>query len=95
MIGEAIERALKTSMKNVSDLTDNLNLSYENKFGETISFKVDEHGNAYYNHSDIHSTEFEFYPTETRHFVVLDADEKEIFNLFETMAYIQRKNSIK
>jgi len=76
-----------------SELTNKLNLSFENKFGEIITFKVDNNGKPYFNHSDIHDSEFE--PTEKRYMYVLDEDEKSIFNLFETMAFIQKLTKIK
>lgn len=93
MLGTAIDRTLETYKKNVSELTNDNNLSYVNRFGETITFKVDDKGTPFYNHTDIHK-ENEFFPTETKIFVVLDEDEKAIFHLYETMALIQRKHKI-
>jgi hypothetical protein len=79
--------------KDIAELTNDINLSYVNKYGETITFKVDDSGTPFYNHTDIHKAN-EFIPTYTKMIVVLDEDEKAIFNLFETMAYLQKKNKL-
>jgi hypothetical protein len=86
----AIEKTLESFKKNVSDLTDDNNLTYVNKHGETITFKVNDKGTAFYNHTDMHE-ENEFYPTETKMFVMLDEDEKAIIHLYEAMVIIQKK----
>jgi hypothetical protein len=88
-----MEKVAETHKKNVSELTNDNNLSYVNKFGETMTFKVDDKGTPFYNHTDIHK-ENEFYPTYTKMIVVLDEDEKAIFHLFETMALIQKRHKI-
>jgi hypothetical protein len=90
MLQTAIDRTLESYKKNVSELTNDNNLSYVNRFGETITFKVDGKGEPFYNHTDIHE-EDEFYPTETKIFVVLGEDEKIIFQLYEVMAIIQQR----
>jgi hypothetical protein len=89
----SLDKAVQAYKKDIADLTNNNNLTYINRFGETITFKVDSNGTPFYNHTDIH-TENEFFPTETKMFVVLDEDEKAIFHLFETMALIQKKYKI-
>ncbi len=86
----AIEKTLESFKKNVSELTDDNNLTYVNKHGETITFKVNDKGIAFYNHTDMHE-ENEFYPTETKMFVMLDEDEKAIIHLYEAMVIIQKK----
>ena len=88
-----LEKIAKAYKKDIAELTNDINLSYVNKYGETITFKVDDSGTPFYNHTDIHK-ENEFVPTYTKMIVVLDEDEKAIFNLFETMAYLQKKNKL-
>ena len=88
-----IDKALNSFKKDVSEMTNDINLSYTNRFNEIITFKVDKNGTPFYNHTDMHK-ENEFFPTETKPFVVLDEDEKAIFHLFETMAIIQKKYKI-
>lgn len=87
-----IEKALDKFIKNRFDLTDDLNLSFNNIHGETITMKVDDKGNAFYNHSDIHENEDDFYPIEAKAFVVLEANERAIMNLYETMVFVFKQN---
>lgn len=80
-----IDGFLETQKKDVAQLKDDLETKYTNEFGEVITFKVDENGSPYFNHTDFMG-EGEYYPTSARVFFVLDEEELVAFNLFDCLA---------
>ncbi len=92
----AIEKAIEAQRVSGADLSDKIGLEFVNKFGEKMTLKVHEKwGGVYFNHTDIHEEDV-YYPKEVIDFgFVLDSDEKQVINLFSTLAYIQRMNEIK
>jgi hypothetical protein len=69
-------------MKSANELTNRLNISYINEYGETLTLKVDEDLNLWFNHNDIHQ-DGEFEPWENRLQYVFNNSEVSVMMGFE------------